>query len=167
MACQPLLVVIAVAVVALLVVGFAAYYESTAGTRKNPGSPPNTYITSCSITGVGGFEFQVVSSTTGAPISGENITAVDRVDCGGQNQVVYLDSFSESKGGGGWLVPDYPIQAIPAGQLVFTIAYQGGTYSFTAYVPPFGTNCVTFQIHSGNTTSTAVMNGSGSYCSQG
>ena len=124
----------------------------------------NTYL-SCSITGVGGFEFKVVSDSTGAPISGETITAINRLGCDDENQVVYLHNFSESQGGGGWLVPDFPSQATPAGQLSFTILYQGGTYYFTAYVAPVGTNCATFYIPSGNITSTTVMNGSGSYCS--
>jgi len=128
-------------------------------------SESNTYVTSCIITGVGGFEFKVVSDSTGAPISGETIKAIDRLGCGDQEQVVYLDNFSESQGGGGWLVPDFPSQATPAGGLSFTITYQGETYYFTAYVAPVGTNCATFHIPSGNTTTTLVANGSGSYCS--
>jgi hypothetical protein len=128
----------------------------------------NTYVTSCIITGVGGFEFKVVSDSTGAPISGETIKAVDRLGCGGslpeEQQVVYIDNFSESQGGGGWLVPDFPSQATPAGQLSFTISYQGGTYNFTTYIPPVGTNCATFHIPSGNMTISTVMNGNGSYC---
>jgi len=114
---------------------------------------------------VRGFEFKVVSDSTGAPISGETITAIDRLGYNEQNQVVYLDNFSESQGGGGWLVPDFPSQATPAGGLSFTIAYQGETYYFTAYVAPVGTNCATFYIPSGNITTTTAMNGSGSYCS--
>jgi len=128
-------------------------------------SQSNTYLTSCSITGVGGFEFKVVSDSTGVPISGETITAIDRLGCNEQNQVVYLDNFSESQGGGGWLVPDFPSQATPAGGLSFTIMYQGETSYFTASVAPVGTNCATFYIPSGNMTSTTVMNGNGSYCS--
>ena len=125
----------------------------------------NTYLAGCSITGVGGFEFKVVSDSTRTPISGETITAINRLGCGDENQVVYLDNFSESQGGGGWLVPDFPNEATPAGQLSFTISYQGGTYYFTTYVAPAGTNCATFYIPSGNMTNTKVMNGSGSFCS--
>ena len=167
MARRALLIVSGVIVAALFAVGFAGYYQSTTGTEKVANSPTNTYLTSCSITGVGGLEFRVVSTITGAPLSGETTRVVDRVGCGGQNQVVYLDNFSESQGGGGWLVPDFPSQATPAGQLSFTITYQGETYNFVTYVPPIGTNCVTFHIPSGNMTSTTVMNGSGSFCSQG
>jgi hypothetical protein len=127
-------------------------------------SESNTYLTSCSISGVGGFEFQIVSDSTGARVSGEIIRAVDRLGCNGQDQVVYLDNFSESQRGGGWLVPDFPSQATPAGKLSFTISYEGGTYNFTAYVPPVGTSCDTFHIPSGNVTNTTVMNGNGSYC---
>ena len=128
-------------------------------------SESNTYLTSCTITGVGGFEFRVVSDSTGAPLSGETIKAIDRLGCNVQNQVVYLDNFSESQGGGGWLVPDFPSEATPAGQLSFTILYQGETYYFTTYIAPVGTNCATFHIPSGNMTTTLVANGSGSYCS--
>jgi hypothetical protein len=128
-------------------------------------SESNTYLTSCTITGVGGFEFRVVSDSTGAPVTGETIKAIGRLGCGDQEQVVYIDNFSESQGGGGWLVPDFPSQAIPAGGLSFTITYQGETYYFTAYVAPVGTNCATFHIPSGNMTTTLVANGSGSYCS--
>jgi len=134
-------------------------------TETSPATQSNTYLTSCVITGVGGFEFRVVSDSTGAPVSGETIKAVDGVTCNGENQVVYLDNFSASQGGGGWLVPDWPSEATPAGGLSFTISYQGGTYNFTTDIPPIGTNCATFHIPSGNVTSTTVMNGSGSYCS--
>ena len=123
----------------------------------------NTYLTSCTFSSGGGFEFRVVSDSTGAPISGETIKAVDKAGCNTQNQVVYIDNFSESQGGGGWLVPDFPSQAVPVGQLSFTIAYQGGTYNFTTTIPPIGTNCVTFHIPSGNITT--VTNGNGAYCS--
>ena len=156
--------------VALVVIGviavvgiFAAIAIYWMGPHTQNQNGNNTYLTSCSITGVGGFEFRVVSDSTGAPISGETIRAIDRVGACGQNQVVYLDNFSESQGGGGWLVPDFPSQATPAGQLSFAISYQGGTYSFTTYVPPIGTNCVTFRIPSGNMTT--VTNRNGSYCS--
>jgi hypothetical protein len=157
-------VVVAVLVVTLLAIGFAAYYESMTGEQ-------NTYPTNCTITGVGGFEFRVVSSSTGAPVSGENIKAIDRLGCNGESQVVYLDSFSQpvyvtnfTESDGGWLVPDFPSQATPAGGLSFIITYQSATYSFTASIPPIGTNCVTLYVPSGNVTSSTVMNGNGSYC---
>jgi len=134
-------------------------------TKTSLATQSNTYVTSCIITGVGGFEFRVVSDSTGVPVTGETITAVDRLGCGSLPQVVYLDNFSESQGGGGWLVPDFPSQATPAGGLSFTITYLGGTYTFTAYVPPVGTHCATLYVPSGNVTITFVANGSGSYCS--
>ena len=127
-------------------------------------SESDTYLTSCTITGIGGFEFRVISDSTGKPIGGETIKAVDRVGCNAENQVVYLDTFSESQGGGGWLVPDWPSGATPAGGLSFIISYQGGLYNFTADIPPVGTNCATFHIPSGSMNSTTVMNGNGSYC---
>jgi len=134
-------------------------------TKTSLATQSDTYVTSCVITGIGGFEFRVVSDSTGAFVSGETIRAVDLLGCNNENQVVYLDNFSESQGDGGWLVPDFPSQATPAGQLSFTITYQGETYDFTAYIPPIGTNCATFHVPSGNVSSTTVMNGSGSYCS--
>ena len=134
-------------------------------TKTSLATQSNTYVTSCIITGVGGFEFRVVSDSTGAPVTGETITAVDRLGCGSLPQVVYLDNFSESQGGGGWLVPDFPTQATPAGGLSFTITYLGGTYTFTASIPPVGTHCATLYVPSGNVTITFVANGSGSYCS--
>jgi hypothetical protein len=175
MARRALLVVVSVMIAALLSVGLVAYYDFTDGTAKGD-SLSNTYLTSCTVTGVGGFEFRVVSSSTGATIplsdgpgpaysTGAAIKAVDRLGCNGENQVVHLDSFSDSQGGGGWLVPDFPSQATPGGQLSFTIMYGGVPYNFTTHIPPIGTNCVTFQVPSDNMTSTMVMNGSGSYCS--
>jgi hypothetical protein len=141
----------------------SAGLQTTSGDTSSV-TESNTYVTSCIISGVGGFELRVVSDSTGAPVGGETIEAVDRLGCNEQNQVVYLDNFSESQGGGGWLVPDFPSQATPAGGLSFTISYQGETYNFTTYIPPVGTNCVTFHLPSGNMTSSTVMNGNGSYC---
>jgi len=156
-------VVPALIVVALLAVGFAGYYAYSGGLR-------NTYV-SCTIS-AGGFEFRVVSDSTGAPITGDTIEAVDRLGCNGQFQTVYLDSFSSpvycchfNETDGGWLVPNFPAQATWGGELSFTITYQGKTYDLsTTGIPPVGTNCVTFKIPSGTMNSTTVMNGTGSYC---
>jgi hypothetical protein len=130
------------------------------GTSVNSAS--DTYLTSCSVTGIGGFELRVVSDSTGAPVSGETINAVDRLGCNDQTQVVYLNNFYE--GEGGWLTPVFPNQAEPGGELSFTVIYQGGTYKFSSEVPPIGTACVTLHVPSGNVTTTTVMNGNGSYC---
>lgn len=156
--------IVAVAVVAAIVVAALAYSLASGG---GTGSAPSgdTYLTSCAVSGVGGFEFRVLSSSTGAALLGVNITAVDVLGCDSQNQVVHIDSFSASPGGGGWLVPDFPAQATAAGDLAFTITYQGQAYHFAASIPPVGTDCVTFEVPSGGTTSTTVANGSGSYCS--
>ena len=159
----------AVLLITVVIVGVRASILANSGsggtTNQAITSESDTYVTSCSITGVGGFEFRVTSDSTGASVSGETIKAIDRLGLCGENQVFYIDNFSESQGGDGWLVPDFPSQATPAGQLSFTISYQGETYNFTTYVPPVGTNCVTFHLPSGNVTSTTAMNGSGSYCS--
>ena len=162
MARRTSLVVPAIAIGALLVVGFVGYYIYTGGLR-------NTYV-SCTIS-AGGFEFRIVSDSSGAPVNGETIKAVDRLGCNGQNQVVYLDSFSPpsyccnfTETNHGWLVPDFPAQATWGGDMSFTITFQGKTYDFSAAIPPVGTNCATFQVPSGTMNSTTVMNGSGSYC---
>jgi len=160
---RALLLVLAVIAVTLLAVD-VGYYETITGTEKN------TYL-QCSITGVGGFEFRVLSDSTGTPVSGESIKAIDRLGCNEQNQVVYLDKFSPpvygtnfTESDGGWLVPDFPSQATVGGGLSFTITYQGATYTFNSGYPPVGTNCVTLRVPSGNVTRNTVMNGNGSYC---
>jgi len=165
MARRALLVVLAVIVVTLLAVGLVGYYEGASGTEKDA-------CLQCTITGVGGFEFRVLSDSTGTPVSGESIKAVDRLGCNGQNQVVYLDKFSPpvyvtnfTESDGGWLVPDFPSQATVGGGLSFTINYQGATYTFNSGYPPIGTNCVTLHVPSGNVATSTVMNGNGSYCS--
>ncbi len=137
-------------------------------TSSSANASGDTFLTSCSVTGIGGLEIRILSDSTGAPVSGENITAVDTLGCDivgqpAETQVAYLDSFSS--GTGGWLTPIFPSQAEPGGQLAFTVAYQGTAYRFTENVPPIGSLCVTLHVPSGNITSTTVMNGSGSYCS--
>jgi heme/copper-type cytochrome/quinol oxidase subunit 2 len=146
-----------------------ASFTSTGFVTGTSVSSSDTYLTQCSVTGIGGFQLQVISDSTGAPVSGESINAVDRLGCDivGQppeTQVVYLDNFSV--GQGGWLTPVFPDQADPGGQLSFTVAYQGQAYAFSATVPPIGTSCVTLHVPSGNVTTTSVMNGEGSYCWQ-
>lgn len=133
------------------------------------GNSSDTFLTSCTVTGISNFEFRIVTDSTGAPISGEAITAVDRLGCDivGQppeTQTVYLNSFT-TLGAGGWLTPVWPQQAQPGGQLTFTVTYQGATFNFSEQVPPIGTLCATLHVPSGNVTTSTVMNGSGSYCS--
>jgi hypothetical protein len=120
------------------------------------------FTSSCVITGIGGFEFRVVSDSTGLPVSGENISAIDRLGCNVDTQVVYINHFNTTQGG--WLTPVFPSQALPGGGLDFTVVYEGQTYTFTTGVPPIGSACVTLYVPSGNVTTTTVMNGSGSYC---
>jgi len=124
----------------------------------------NTYFsTSCSISGVGGFEFRLVSNSTGQLVNSSSITAIDRLGCNNENQVVYLDNFSYL--GDGWFTPVFPSQATVGGGLNITITYEGKTYNFAGYYAPVGTDCVTLHIQSGKVTSAIVMNGSGSHCS--
>ena len=124
----------------------------------------NTFFSSsCSISGVGGFEFVLLSDSTGAPVNADSISAVDRLGCNNENQVVYLDNFSYLDGT--WAVPVFPSQATVGGSLNITASYAGKTYNFAGYYPPVGTDCVTLYVPSGNLTSSTVTNGSGSYCS--
>lgn len=128
----------------------------------------DTFLTSCTVTGISALEFRIVSDSSGVPISGETITAVDKLGCDivgqpSETQTVYLTSFASAAGG--WLTPVWPQQAQPGGQLTFTVTYQGATYTFVEYVPPIGTLCATLHVPSGNVTTSTVMNGSGSYCS--
>ena len=121
------------------------------------------FSTTCVISSVGGFEFRVVSDSMGSPVNASSISAVDRVGCNNENQVVYLTQFSYS--GDGWIVPIFPSQATVGGGLNITVTYEGKTYNFVGYYPSVGTDCVTLSIPSGNVSSTTVMNGNGSYCS--
>ncbi len=138
---------------------------SVTGTSAATTASDTFFTLSCSITGIGGFSLLVVSDSTGVPVSGETVNAVDRLGCGSMPQVVYLDNFTV--GQGGWLTPVFPPQATPGGGLDFTVTYEGRTYNFAANVPPIGFNCVTLHVPSGSVTTQNVMNGYGSYCFQG
>lgn len=106
-------------VVAIIGVAFGAYlagsiYSTYSTTYSMKGTYVNTYFSvSCSITGVGGSEFRIVSDYTGLPVNANNIVAVNGVECSGENQVVYTNEFSRL--GGGWYVPILPNQATMGG----------------------------------------------------
>jgi hypothetical protein len=113
--------------------------------------------------GGGGLELRVVSDSTGVPVSGETINAVDAARCipsGGraaETQVVYIDEFSAGKGG--WPTPIISSDAEGTANN-FTVSYQEATYSFVVNnVPPIGIVCVTLHVPSGNVTNTTTMNG--------
>jgi len=119
-------------------------------------SSSDTFFTSsCSITGIAGLQFRIVSDSSGTPVNVTTITAVDRLGCDSEQQVVYLNTFSVTQGG--WMTPVFPSQAQPGGQLNFTITYQGKAYNFSAGVAPVGTACVTLHVPSGNVTTQSVM----------
>jgi hypothetical protein len=154
--------IVLVAVVAIVIsgLGIALVYIPNGGAVSSSSTSmavtrSDTFLTSCSVTGIGGFELRVVSDITGAPVSGETISAVDRLGCNSETQVVYLDNFSETQGG--WMTPVFPSQAEAGGGLNFTVTYQAGTYTFTSSVPPVGTECVTLHVPSGNVTTMNVM----------
>ena len=136
----------------------------TGGSITTTSSVENTYFsTSCSISGVGGFEFRTVHDSSRAPVNADSIAAVDTLGCNNHTQVVHLSEFYYM--GRGWVVPVFPSQANVGGGLNITVVYQGKTYNFAGYYPPVGTDCVTLSVPSGNVTSSMAMNGSGSYCS--
>jgi hypothetical protein len=154
-----------VTITTLVVTTLTQTVTNTAYTSINSN---DTFLTQCTVTGIGGLEVRIVSDSNGVPVNGETITASDKLGCDivGQppeTQTVYLSSFTS--GTGGWLTPVWPQQAESGGQLTFTVAYQGATYNFAEYVPPIGTLCATLHVPSGNVTTSTVMNGSGSYCS--
>jgi hypothetical protein len=139
----------------------------TTGFVTGTGATRFASFTNNCVVSTGGFEFRVVSDSTGRPVSGETINAVDKMPCQNNNGVFYVDNFSE--GQEGWLMPIAPPYVIQgggyvSGRLNFTVTYQGRSYNFTAGPPPIGTNCVTLHIPSGTVTSSTVMNGYGSYC---
>jgi hypothetical protein len=148
---------IGVLIVVLVAAAFFGYYETTSSVAGDT-------LAQCVITGVGGFQLRIVSDSTGAPVSGAKISAVNNLGCDGETQVVHLNSFST--GQAGWLAPVFPSQATPAGELNFTVMYQGGTYRSSSFVAYAGYSCVTLHVPSGNVTTTTEMNGAGSYCWQ-
>jgi hypothetical protein len=182
--------ILAVSVAVLVVGGLVTYYEislydASTGfvTGSAAGTTTNVYA-SCTITGIGGIELRVLSDIVAFPVNGEKVNAVGKLGCVGGTadngighatittssatiltaaQVVHINNFSA--GPGGWLTPIFPAGAVPAGQLNFTVAYQGKTYNFSELVPPIGTSCVTLYVPSGSVSSTVVMNNSGSDCS--
>jgi len=183
-------VLVAGLVLILLVGGLAAYYEITLAeassgfvTGTSPSSTNNASGYGQCYISIGGLELRVLSDYTGLPVTGEKINAVDTLTITGGSssngvghatvtlsptttvepgQTVYLDNFSAGKGG--WLTPIFPAQSCPAGNLNFTVAYQGKTYNFSEAIPPIGSECVTLHVPSGSVTTKLVMNGNGSYC---
>jgi hypothetical protein len=111
---------------------------------------------SCPDTGAGVIELLVVSDSTGAPVTGESINAVNSLDCNGE-QVVYLNNFTI--GQGGWLTPVLPAQAQAFGWLNFTITYEGATYHLPTMYPVLGKDCVTLHVPSGEVSSVGFSAG--------
>lgn len=108
----------------------------------------------CTDIGGGAIELLVVSNSTGAPVNGEGINAVNNFACDGSEQVVYLNNFTV--GQHGWLTPVFPSEATLFGSLNFTVEYQGHAYQFSTSYPPFGLSCVTLRVPSGNVTSVYI-----------
>ncbi len=121
---------------------------------------------------------RVLSDYIGLPVTGEKVNAVDTLTITGATssngighvtvtlsptitaapgQIVYLDNFSAGKKG--WLTPVFPAQSCQAGNLNFTVAYQGKIYSFSETIPPIGIERVTLHVPSGGVTTKTVMNG--------
>ncbi len=157
--------VAALAVTLLVFLSLATYEANTSTTPSaasssvfvtgaNTGSASDTFLTGCSPSGPG-LALRVVSDSTGAPISGESISAIDTFGCSIQGgeiafQTVHLDNFS--LGDGGWLSPVWPNGAVNAGTLNFTVSYQEQRYHFSAQAYLVGRSCVTLHLPSGNVT---------------
>jgi hypothetical protein len=159
-------VFLAALVVTLLAVTLLATYEANINPTKTStlssarfvtgtsvASESDIFLTACAPSGPG-FWLRILSDSTGAPVSGETVNAVDKFECSnGQStnsQIVYLDNFSV--GEGGWLTPVWPRQAVNWGTLNFTITYEGGTWNFSAEAYNVGLSCVTLHVPSGNVT---------------
>src|SRR5580693_8076554 len=72
-------------------------------------SANDTFMTgSCVDAGAGMVELRVVSNSTGVPVTGESVNAVNDLNCGYGNQLLYLNNFTVSQGG--WLTPILPNQ---------------------------------------------------------
>ena len=106
------------------------------------------------ILGDGGLELHVVFDYVGIPVHGESINAVGMLGCdfngNAETQVSFLNNFTV--GSFGWLTPVFPRNAVPQGNLDFTVQYSGGTYRFSATIPPSGVACVTLHVPSGSVT---------------
>jgi hypothetical protein len=161
----------------IVLLHFVVANSITTTSSTNSVSPYSTYTNTmytasvninlsdyCPPVSAGSFEFRLVSDPSGAPVNPASISAVDMLTCNGENQVATINEFSYT--GGGWIVPVFPSQAMYGGGLNITVTYQGETYNFAGGIPPIGTECVTLHVPSGNVSSSTVMNGSGSYCSQ-
>jgi hypothetical protein len=161
-------VLLAALIAVLLAVALLGYYEVTSGTHSSnsatgafvTGTSDDTvsdtlFTSTCVFSGGGAFGLLIVSDSDGTPVHGETVNAVDRLGCGSEQQVVYLDDFTI--GQGGWLTPVFPSQTTVLGQLNFTVTYQGATYHFSTSYPDLGASCVTLHVPSGNVTTSLVM----------
>jgi hypothetical protein len=109
---------------------------------------------SCVDAGAGMVELRVVSNSTGVPVTGESVNAVNDLNCGYGNQLLYLNNFTVSQGG--WLMPILPNQAQAFGWLNFTVSYQGATYQIPTRFGPFEVVCVTLRVPTGNVTEIGI-----------
>jgi hypothetical protein len=152
----------AVIVLALIIaVGVAAYYqaalaEATSGFVTGTSVDTQVTGTACTSTGGGALQIRLVSDYLGFPVHGELINAqYTTPSCDGAGsttpQVIHVANFSA--GTGGWLTPIYPPQAPSPGELNFTVASGGKTYTFDESVPSVGAECVTLHVPSGGVTS--------------
>jgi hypothetical protein len=131
--------------------------KSVIGTSVD--SANDTFITDveCLLdNGAGRVELLIVSDSTGAPVNGESINAVDDYPCG-NGQLLYINNFTV--GMDGWLNPVLPSPASYVGSLNFTVTYQGATYQVPVYYPPMGILCATLHVPSGNVTTSGISAG--------
>jgi len=179
----------ALAVIILIAVGSVGYHEitneaarSSSGSTFTPFSTigfvtgtsvsnaSDTYVTriGCVSSSGNGLELRIVSDSTGAPVSGETVNAIEMngpciAGSISETQVLYIGNFSE--GQGGWLMPIFPPQAESGGRLDLAVTYQGRSYNFSGQEPGVGSTCLTLHVPSGDGTTTTVFSSIGSICS--
>ena len=133
-------------------------YSTYTTTYSTNSTYVNTFFTnSCVITAGGGFQFRVLSDSTGAPVNPTSAIAVNSVSCNSEPQVVYTNVFLYL--GGGWYAPVLPTQATYAGGFTVTLTYAGKTYNFSGAGAPIGTDCITLHVPSGNMSALTSMSG--------
>jgi len=152
---------------ALLVTLFGAaltgYYRITIQGTTGSSIVNDTFFTGqdCFPTGpASALDLRIVSDSTGMPVNGDTIDAVDIDGCvfsvnHTETQVVHIVQFAA--GQGGWSTPIFPPGAVVGGTLNVTVSYQGATYHFVVDnpFPPSGSECVTLRVPSGNVTNVA------------
>jgi hypothetical protein len=149
----------AIVIALIIIIGVVAYYQAALAEAESgfvTGTSVDTQFTAsgCVDTGGGALQLRLISDYFGFPIHGELINAQYMTpNCGPGSappQPVYIANFTAKTGG--WLTPVYPSGTPSPGELNFSVAYGGTTYTFNESVPAVGAACVTLHIPSGGLT---------------